>query len=109
MMTLTRAKEEALTHEPPQAHSTTLISAFKQCGLSYKLRSLSCCRLLQACHDYEPSECACISINEVACYRIGRTLTGCADPRIKRWVHPISALELIKPEVVWREGHCDES
>ena len=32
-----------------------------------------------ACHYYESSECAHVSINEAACYRTKRTLVGCAD------------------------------
>ena len=33
-----------------------------------------------ACHYDESSECAHVSISEVACYRTERTLMGCADP-----------------------------
>ena len=42
-----------------------------------------------------------ISMNEAACYRIERTLMGCADTRISVFfclVHPISVFELIKNE-----------
>ena len=35
------------------------------------------------CAEYESSECAHVSINEVACYRTKRTLMGCADPPSK--------------------------
>ena len=45
-------------------------------------------------HYDESSECAHVSIIEVACDRTERTLMGCADPPPRRGTaHPISVLE----------------
>ena len=37
---------------------------------------------------------------EVACYRTGRALVGCADPLLRGSLHPISVFELTTNEVV---------
>ena len=61
---------------------------------------------VQTCHYYVSSDCAHVSINEVACYLTERTLMGCADP-LRRGVHrpPISVLELTNNEVVGGSRH----
>ena len=53
----------------------------------------------KTCHYDESSDCAHVSINEIACYRTERTLMRCVDlPFLRGSVHPNSVLELTKNE-----------
>ena len=74
-----------LQHNPNLAHPSPTPRSRRQDRVTTRLGSScnACTCLLSfrsTCHYDESSECAHVSINEVACYRTERTLMGCADP-----------------------------
>ena len=57
-----------------------------------------------ACHYDESSECAHVSINEVACYRTKRTLMGCADHPFKGVGAPHQCFRVNRKRIGWGES-----
>ena len=64
-----------------------------------------CTNLLYLYECDDSSECAHVSINQVACYRIERTLMGCAD--LRGSVYPISVRKFTKTKTKWESHQCD--
>ena len=63
----------------------------------YLSTSVRTCGISTSHQNVQPD--VSIKVAEVACYGVGRTLTGCADPCIGGSVHPISVHEMTKNEV----------